>query len=658
MRHHRRTIGTVGCSGLTVLLLLTTLAPAAASAAMLVPWEGHGTDSIDCSAFPDHGITAGQPYIHWVLNQVGPVDSARMLRNGSPIGDFSNPGGEGAKHAWTDFYDLSGDFAAEVISGGSLIPMGVGAEPHLVISNYCPGIPQERGIRLELVKRWELPDGLEVDLAGVSTFTVDGREVSGPVRVRRGGRYRVAEVIDEELLAERLGDRSCWLVEPPSFTISGGTLRQFPGTFKVPTRVRDGTTFTITVTNRLECEEPELELQMRKTWQQPATLGANLSGVGVSFTVNGAPLEGRLPVTAGQELVFGESIDTAALTTALNNPLCSLVGTGTYVVSVGDAVVGSGTLGDTFTVPEAPDGALFDVNVTNRIECRTIPPPQTTSVTVTVAKQWTGAITTAPEGAAPVVQVTVNGITRTVAVGASTTYTGLTPGLSYGWSWGEVSGFPTTFVNAAGETCTFDPPDSVTSGSGTFTAGVVTNLSVNAANSYSCALEELFAAVDIEASKTWLGTEPPAGAAPSFEVVVDGRTVTIGPDEVASFDELTDGATYTYTWTEVSDTIPEVFTDAEEAVCTLDPATSILSGSGTFVAGTDLVVGFEAVNSYACVESEVEEEEEEPEEEEPSEVAPRRLPTTGLPTALLVLTALVLLSAGAVALRRDEDERT
>ncbi len=119
--------------------------------------------------------------------------------------------------------------------------------------------------------------------------------------------------------------------------------------------------------------------------------------------------------------------------------------------------------------------------------------------------------------------------------------------------------------------------------------------------------------VTVTIAKEWIGDldGAPEGAAPRFTVTLNGMSQEIGVDEIATFDGLLPGESYTIAWEELVDSLPAPFLDDDGNLCTFDGDGSIVSGEEDFVAGgvvaLDVEVpmtqsfSFTAENAYDCV---------------------------------------------------------
>ncbi|MFU8841650.1 MAG: LPXTG cell wall anchor domain-containing protein [Nitriliruptoraceae bacterium] len=130
-----------------------------------------------------------------------------------------------------------------------------GAETSFAISNITGCAFEEAPVlELELVKVWDVPEGLDVDLSGVASLTVDGAAVGSPVVVDAGATYPLGESVDEEALAALLPEACAWVEDATSAMLDGEPF-DFPGDLLVPTDVTEDTTYVLEVTNVIDCAD-------------------------------------------------------------------------------------------------------------------------------------------------------------------------------------------------------------------------------------------------------------------------------------------------------------------------------------------------------------------------------------------------------------------
>lgn len=119
--------------------------------------------------------------------------------------------------------------------------------------------------------------------------------------------------------------------------------------------------------------------------------------------------------------------------------------------------------------------------------------------------------------------------------------------------------------------------------------------------------------VRVTIGKDWVGDleGAPEGAAPRFTISVGDTSQEVGTGEVATFDGLLPGASYTIAWKELASSLPAPFLDEAGNLCTFDEDASRTSGEETFVAGGLMALdaevpmvqafSFTAENAYDCV---------------------------------------------------------
>lgn len=121
--------------------------------------------------------------------------------------------------------------------------------------------------------------------------------------------------------------------------------------------------------------------------------------------------------------------------------------------------------------------------------------------------------------------------------------------------------------------------------------------------------------VDVTATiaKEWAGdlAGAPESAAPRFAISLGGERQEVGIGEVATFNGLLPGESYTIAWEELAGSLPAPFLDEAGNLCTFDKDASRTSGEESFVAGGPMALdaavpvtqafSFTAENAYDCV---------------------------------------------------------
>jgi LPXTG-motif cell wall-anchored protein len=372
--------------------------------------------------------------------------------------------------------------------------------------------------------------------------------------------------------------------------------------------------FTFTAVNDYDCvPRPEsVSVTAAKTWtgdlsEAPAgsnirfevSLGAQTQEIGVGGT---ATFTGLVPGD-------GYTIEWSEIAASRPGPFTNAEGERCEFRAAGSIV--SGSLG--FIAGQV---SSLGFTALNDYEC-TPPSILTTQASVEVVKVWTldDEVVPAPEGVELAFDVTLGSTTRTMSGVGTEVFTGLTPGTSYPVSVEEdLSALPDADT-LFGVGCELVSSDLVLSATSVTAPGSVT---ATVTNAYECAeaQDEVLVAVDVEAAKTWYQTsandpvaleQAPAGAEPSYEVVITGPDAEqVLEAELAAGDSLTvpelvEGASYLVTWEEI-DPLEEF--DLDGATCTWSEEDSTFVGSETFVAGEIDTVCFTGVNVYECIEVE------------------------------------------------------
>jgi LPXTG-motif cell wall-anchored protein len=236
----------------------------------------------------------------------------------------------------------------------------------------------------------------------------------------------------------------------------------------------------------------------------------------------------------------------------------------------------------------------------------------TVDVTVTIGKEWLGDLEGAPAGATPRFAIGLDGMSATVGVDEVATFEGLLPGEGYTIVWEELtSSLPTSFLDEAGNLCSFDADASTTAGEASFVAGglmaldaevpVTQTFSFTAQNVYDCV--PVTAPAQVAVAKIWTVDGEvlpvPEDVEVTFGVTVGGQTKVLSGDGVAVFDGLEPGVAYPVSVRELAIDGLEL-EDLGEG-CEFVSSTVVLSAATVTPGGRDVVTA-EVTNAYACTE--------------------------------------------------------
>lgn len=169
-----------------------------------VEWTGQGSDSEDCDLVGDEGRTA-DGWMHWIFNQAGDVTDAELRLGGSGVGTYA-PTKVLSKvyHFMTPYFDID-ELEATIFYKGT-------HDGNFVLSDYCPGIPQEELTVSKTVNTsfnrthdWSIAKSVDKDTFylyvdgsgnGKATWTVDVKylgfvdadhNVSGTIKIKNTG---------------------------------------------------------------------------------------------------------------------------------------------------------------------------------------------------------------------------------------------------------------------------------------------------------------------------------------------------------------------------------------------------------------------------------------------------------------------------------------
>ena len=460
-----------------------------------------------------------------------------------------------------------------------------------------------------------------------------------------------------------------------------------------------------TVTNMVNCDDPEPTLQVEKE-----LTGGNAPGNDTEFTV--CLEHGPQPDTAGDattavapsdcrgsEAFIGEGTISAADGHDFGD-----IPAGDYVlyevidgrdafddhtgVSFAsdlelDEIADHEHEGVSFTVED--DSGAITIDVTNSYSSDSLSIPTTTPIAeVEVLKEWTvdGEDVTDEVEISPefTVEISADGSSFSETIEA-----GEVADFSSGLSSGTEYDVTVTEVEASMPEAPFDEPvdgddpgrecdlESVeySPADATVTAGQTGNsVTITATNVYECTAvaPTVVAAVDVQVEKAWqvtdgdevTGIDAPDDHTASFQVsLLDSDDVevddaTVESDAETRFENLEDGESYTLAWDEVN--APEEFENAAGDTCTLNQDLSTTEGSVEFTAGVDAGVDLAATNVYDCEDTAVEGEVEEV--AEVKEISEEALPETGANALWLTLLGMLGLGSGfALLTTRRKDGR-